>query len=98
MSTQIEHLDNHTARLTVDVAPERVDKAMHDAARRIAREVNIPGFRKGKAPYNIVLQRFGEKAVLSEAIELMGNEVFREALDEAKIEPYAPGNLENIET
>jgi trigger factor len=98
LSTQIEHLENHTARLTVDVAPERVDKAMHDAARRIAREVNIPGFRKGKAPYNIVLQRVGQKAVLGEAIELLGNEVFREALDEAKIEPYAPGNLENVET
>ncbi len=98
MTTQIEHLDNHTARLIVEVAPERVDKAMHDAARRIAREVNIPGFRKGKAPYNIVLQRIGQKAVLGEAIELLGNEVFREALDEAQIEPYAPGNLENVET
>jgi trigger factor len=98
LSTQIEHLDNHTARLIVEVAPERVDKAMHDAARRIAREVNIPGFRKGKAPYNIVLQRIGQKAVLGEAVELLGNEVFREALDEAHIEPYAPGNLENIET
>ncbi len=98
MTTQIEHLDNHTARLIVEVAPERVDKAMHDAARRIAREVNIPGFRKGKAPYNIVLQRIGQKAVLGEAIELLGNEVFREALDESKIEPYAPGNLEDVET
>jgi trigger factor len=98
LTTQIEHLDNHTARLTVEVAPERVDKAMHDAARRIAREVNVPGFRKGKAPYNVILQRFGQKTVLSEALETLGNDVFREALDETKLEPYAPGNLENVET
>src|SRR5207249_1250379 len=52
----------------------------------------------GKAPYNIVLQRIGQKALLGEAIELLGNEVFREALDETKIEPYAPGSLENVET
>jgi trigger factor len=98
LSTQIEHLENHTARLTVEVTPERVDKHMRDAARRISREVNIPGFRKGKAPYNVILQRVGAQNLLSEALDTLGNEVFREALDEAKIEPYAPGSLENVET
>jgi trigger factor len=98
MSTQIEHLENHTARLTVEVAPERVDKAMHDAARRIAKQVNIPGFRKGKAPYNVILQRIGEEALLEEALDQLGNEVFREALAETKIEPYAPGSLEHVES
>jgi len=98
LSTQIEHLDNHSARLTVDVTADRVDKAMHRAASRIAKQVNIPGFRKGKAPYNVVLQRFGAAAVMEEAIEELGNEVYREALEEAKIEPYAPGSLENVET
>lgn len=98
MSTQIEHLENHSARLTVEVGADRVDKAMREAAHRISRQVNIPGFRKGKAPYNVVLQRFGTGAVLEEALEKLGNEVYREALEEAKIEPYAPGNLENVET
>ncbi|MCC7452061.1 MAG: trigger factor [Anaerolineae bacterium] len=98
MSTQIEHLDNHSARLTVDVTADRVDKAMHRAAARIAKQVNSPGFRKGKAPYNVVLQRFGAAAVMEEAIEELGNEVYREALEEAQIEPYAPGSLENVET
>jgi trigger factor len=98
LNTQIEHLDNHSARLTVEVPPERVEKAMQAAARRIANQVNIPGFRKGKAPYKIILQRFGPEAVLNEAVEDLGNDVYREALDESKLEPYAPGSLENIET
>lgn len=98
MNTQIEHLDNHTARLTVEVAPERMEKAMQNAARRISREVNIPGFRKGKAPYNIVIQRFGINTVISEAIDLLGNDVYKEALEESKIQPYAPGSLEDIKT
>lgn len=98
MSTQIEHLENHTARLTVEVTPDRVDKAMHEAVRRIARQVNIPGFRKGKAPYNIVMQRVGKEYVLGEALETLGNEVFKEALNETKLEPYAPGELQNVET
>ena len=40
MSTQIEHLENHRARLIVEVAPERVDKAMHEAARRIVPQMS----------------------------------------------------------
>jgi len=98
LATQIEKLDNHTARLVVEVAQERVEKAMQQAAQRISRQVNIPGFRRGKAPYKIILQRVGAENVLNEAIDQLGNDVFREALDETKLEPYAPGTLENIET
>ncbi|HVO43786.1 MAG TPA: trigger factor, partial [Aggregatilineales bacterium] len=97
MNTQVEQQENHTVRLTVEVEQPRVDKAMQDAARRIARQVNIPGFRKGKAPYKVVVQRFGEAAVLEEAIEHLGNDVYKEALDETKIEPYAQATLENVE-
>lgn len=95
---QIEHLENHLARLTVDVDQERLDKAKQAASRRIAGQVNIPGFRKGKAPYAVVLRYVGEQAILEEAIDKLGNEVFREALVESKIEPYAPGDLEKVET
>lgn len=98
MTTQIEHLENHTARLKVEVPPAKVEKAMQDAARRISRKVNIPGFRKGKAPYNLILKYVGAEALLEEAIEEISQELYREALDEAKIEPYAPGALENIES
>src|SRR5262245_17102366 len=67
LNIQTEHLENHRVRLTVEVAPERVDKAMQAAARKIAQQVNIPGFRKGKAPYYIVIQKFGKRVVLDEA-------------------------------
>lgn len=98
MNIQIEHLDNHIARLTVDVDQERLEKAKQAASRRIAGQVNIPGFRKGKAPYAVVLRYVGEPAILEEAIDKLSNDVFREALVESKIEPYAPGNLEKVET
>jgi trigger factor len=98
LNIQIEHLENHTARLTVEVAPERLEKAMQAASRRIARKVNIPGFRKGKAPYPIIVRYVGEGAVLEEAIGELGNEIYHEALEESKIEPYAPGSLEDVKT
>ncbi|HLY26729.1 MAG TPA: trigger factor [Aggregatilineales bacterium] len=98
MKTETEHLENHTARLTVEVEQPRVEKAMQEAARRISRKANVPGFRKGKAPYNVIVQRFGAAYVLEEALDTLGNEIYREALDEAKIEPYDIGSLENIDS
>lgn len=93
---QTEHLDNHTARLTVAVDPNRLDSAMRQAARQIAKKGRIPGFRPGKAPYDVVVRLFGREYVMSEALDKLGNDIYREVLDEAEIEPYAPGSLEDI--
>jgi trigger factor len=90
-------LDNHQATLTVEVEQERVESALRKAARKIARQVNIPGFRKGKAPYHIIVQTYGEGALYDEALDELGQEVYREALDESELEPYAPGILDDIQ-
>ena len=84
--------------LTIEVEPERVEAAMTAAARRIANKTNIPGFRKGKAPRKIVEQMFGKAAVLKEALDELGNKIYAEALDQAQIEPYGPGQLEDMQT
>jgi trigger factor len=94
---QTEILEDRQARLTVTVDPQRVEKEMKDAARRISRQVNIPGFRKGKAPYSIIKQYYGEDVIFEEALDRLGQEVYGEALDESEIEPYAPGVLSDVE-
>jgi trigger factor len=97
LNVQTEHLENHTARLTVEIEPERLDKALRDAARRIAKKGRIPGFRPGKAPMSVVINLYGREYVLGEALDKLGNELYREALDSAEIDPYAPGNLEDVD-
>lgn len=97
VDVQTEILEDRQARLTVTVDPQRVDKEMKDAARRISRQVSIPGFRKGKAPYNIIKQYYGEDAIFEEALDRLGQAVYTEALDESDVEPYAPGILSDIE-
>ncbi len=92
-----ELLDDCQAKLTVTVEPERVQIEKKKAARKIAGKVNIPGFRKGKAPYHIIVQHFGEGAIYEEMLEPLGQAVYQEALDQAEIDPYAPGSLENVE-
>lgn len=97
MKIQTEHLDNHVARLTVEVDPDRLEKARQTAIRKVAKMVQIPGFRKGKAPSQLVLRYVGEAQILEEAIDELGQEIYRETLDESKdIKPYGPGALEDI--
>ncbi|HIQ01260.1 MAG TPA: trigger factor [Anaerolineales bacterium] len=80
-------------RLTIEVPEERVQQEMQRAARRIAREANIPGFRKGKAPYRIIVQRYGEDMIRREAAEALVGLVYLEALRREEIIPYAPATL-----
>lgn len=97
VTVQTEHLDNHTARLTVDVPAERVEQAVRQSARQIAKKARIPGFRPGKAPFNIIVGMFGYEYVLSQALDKIGNDIYKEALEETELEPYAPGSLEDVE-
>jgi trigger factor len=83
-------------KLTIEVPEDRARKAMQRSAKQIAREVNIPGFRKGKAPYQVVLQRFGEETILREAAESLVEKVYMEALEQAEIDALAPGSLDDL--
>lgn len=96
MNVQTERLADHTARLTVEVDAERLEKAKRDAARKIAKQVNIPGFRKGKAPYHILVSYVGEAAIVEDALDVLGNEVYKDVLNQSDIEPYGPGALEDF--
>jgi len=80
LNVQTDHLENHTVRLTVEVDPDRVEQAMRQAARRISKKSRIPGFRPGKAPFDVVVNLFGREYILSEALDTLGNEIYREAL------------------
>lgn len=93
MKVESTILENHEAQLVVWIENEQFDQAKRRAARKISKEISIPGFRPGKAPYEIVLRMVGEKAIIQEALDLLLDEVYPQALQEAKIEPGAPGRL-----
>ena len=97
MEITTEPLESCQLRLTIEVDEERTHQAMRHAARQIAKQANIPGFRKGKAPYELIVQRYGEDTVRKEAAEALVETIFREAIEQEKIKSYAPGKLEEIE-
>lgn len=89
-------LEDHQVKLTVEVEPKPFEDAKQRAARKLARQVKIPGFRPGKAPYPVIVRHLGEAAILEEAIEILVNDIYPQAIKEAEIDPYGPGALENI--
>ena len=64
MNIQTERLDNHLARFTVELEVSKLEQAKQQAARKLSQKYNIPGFRKGKAPYKIIQQFFGDAPIL----------------------------------
>lgn len=96
MNIQTERLENHTARITVEVDAAQFEQAKQKAATKLSKRVSIPGFRKGKVPYRILLNYVGEAAILEESVELLGNQIYPEALRQSDLDPYGPGVLEDF--
>lgn len=89
MKTTVDRKDETTVELTVEVEPERVQRAFDAAARELAKQVNIKGFRPGKAPRRLIEQRFGKGALAQQALEPAINEYYVEAMEEADLDPVA---------
>jgi len=89
VTTAVERIDAVSVKLTVEAAPERVRAAFDRAARRIAKDVNVPGFRKGKAPRRIIEQQFGTAAIAQTALDDALQEFFVEALRTTELDTVA---------
>ncbi|MCI0712792.1 MAG: trigger factor [Chloroflexi bacterium] len=94
----VTHNDDHTAEMVVKLDKETLEQSLQKAARKISREYRFPGFRPGKAPYHVVEAAIGREAILAEVLEDLGDDMYREGLDKAAIEPYTLGEVKDINT
>lgn len=97
MKIETQPEENRTLTLTVEVDDERVQPALRAAARRISKDYRIPGFRPGKAPYEVVLRHYGETALYQAAIEDLSQKVYQDMLEQEKIEPIGPGEMDIVD-
>ena len=95
MKVETQPRDDQQVKLIVEVEPEQVEQYRQRAARKIAKQTKVPGFRPGKAPYDVIRRIAGEEYVDSQALELMVSDIYPKAIDEAKIEPSGPGQEES---
>jgi trigger factor len=87
MTTQVEELPDNKVRLTVDVPRADVHHAVEHAASDLAANVKIPGFRKGKVPVPVLLNRIGKERLYSEAIESHISAWYGNAVARSRIRP-----------
>lgn len=85
MKQELKKLPKSQVELTVTIPYEEVEKYLAAASERVSREAKIEGFRPGKAPYEIIKQKFGEMAILQEASEDIVIKTYHEAIVAEKL-------------
>ncbi|MGP5077270.1 trigger factor [Brachybacterium alimentarium] len=94
MKTESEKLSPTRVKLTVEVPFDELKPAIEAATTKIADQVQIPGFRKGKVPARLVEQRFGRPAILQEAVNDSLPDFYQQAAAEAEIKPVGRPEVE----
>ena len=96
MKIETEKLEDHQVKITVEVDSEQLEASKRKAAKKIAGRIKVPGFRPGKAPYQVIRRQVGDDALLEESLEILVQDIYPNIIEQAEIEPYGPGNFENL--
>ena len=94
MKISVRNLEPTKVKLTVTVDPEEFNPYLDNARKEIAKQVNVPGFRKGHVPGKIIDQRIGFGAVAGEAVNNGVPELYSKALEEKGIRPMAQPEID----
>ncbi len=97
MEVSTTELENRQAILTAKVEDQWLDPFLKKASRRLSSKVDIPGFRRGKAPHNVVVQRMGREALVREVIDDLGKAAYDEAVEQSGLEPVQLDDFEIAE-
>jgi len=98
MHTSVEDLPDSRVSVEVEVTAKDVERAVSRAARAMAKEMRMPGFRQGKAPTSLVVQRLGFEPVLQEAIREALPEWYERALLDTRISTIGDPSIEMVAT
>ena len=94
MKSAVENLSPTRAKLTIEVPFEELKPSLDKAYKKIAQQINVPGFRRGKVPPAVIDRQIGRGAVLDEAINEVVPQKYIEALQENSLEPLAQPEIE----
>lgn len=94
MKISVRNLEPTKVRLTVTVDTEEFEPYLEQSRKEIAKQVNVPGFRKGHVPGKIIDQRIGFAAVAGEAVNNAVPELYSKAMDEKKFQPMAQPEID----
>ena len=94
ISTTLTELPESRVRVDAEVGPAEVERRVTQAAKLLARNIRVPGFRAGKAPPPVVIKRVGREAVVDEAVRESLGVWYRAAIDDARIIPVGEPDVD----
>ncbi len=87
MSAKWEKQEGNQGTLTVEVPASEFDQALDQAFKKVVKDVQVPGFRKGKVPRKLFEQRFGVESLYQDALDIVLPQAYSNAVEETGIEP-----------
>jgi len=97
MKLNSEKLGNGQVSLNVEAEVDEMEKALDETYHRLVSKASISGFRKGKAPRAVLEQHIGKDALLSEAVEHLVPQLYKQAIELEKIEPVDAAQIEFVQ-
>ncbi|MGI6225914.1 MAG: trigger factor [Peptococcales bacterium] len=99
MQVTTERIDKKQVELTIEVDQKKFEEGLQHAYKKVVKQINIPGFRKGKVPRKIVEQRFGVEILFEDAVDFIMPKAYIEALDnlEEGIEPVGRPEIDIVQ-
>ena len=94
METTVKELPDSRVRVDVDVDPKDVEGSINRTARQLGQDMKLPGFRKGKVPPEMVVQRLGREAVLTQALESSLGGWYERAMLDSGVNPVGDPKLD----
>jgi trigger factor len=98
LNIEKQYQDDHSVKLIVEVDAEKMNTYKRRAATKLSTRAKIPGFRPGKAPYDIVVRSLGEGAIAEQAVDLFIDAEYGNILTQADVNPGAAGSLESVDS
>lgn len=97
MKVSTTELPPRQVSLAIEVEQDRLDRALDEAYRRLANRVDVPGFRRGKAPRAMVERMVGHDRIVEDALERLVPDVVNEAIEQEGVNPYTRPRVESVE-
>ena len=96
MKVSTQRLPESQVLLEIEVDPEQMERSLEKAQRRLAQRVEVPGFRKGKAPPNMLERHLGRARVLQEALDILIPQAYNQAIEEQDIDAIDQPSIEVV--
>ncbi len=94
LQTTVSELPDSRVRVRVQVAPKEIERRLESKAKQLGRELKLPGFRRGKVPPALVIQRVGREAVLDQAVRDSLGSWYAQAIQDSRVVPVGDPQLD----